>query len=367
MCQHLGIALRPQPFLFSFSSISGFDRRSTRHQDQEYFLHATNNHIFPPPRPVGSSTLVHCFRCIFVLFLSWWFTICCISMPAKNGTADVSCETFRQYLQRIRLPSNYIECYLLPLLSSISTCDHETILSFPASDILRYHRYLVFGRTLRLSDGVEALEKELVKGINMHFHCEIQSVRSQAGQVMVVRRQIDFAGTVSIQSELFDNVVLAVSPDVVAKIYKPLRVALTSVPISKVMTIVHTDTNAIPFSRGDCYQRNSEKIHLRTLAKDGQPSCTEATHAPRLGIFITTNPIAPINPASVLQVSTFTRVLRTPCSRRILNAIFASRHEADHASPHTRLIEKRFLGWSNGDDGVFLVGSWCWDGMGKGT
>jgi hypothetical protein len=362
LCQHLGLHLRPQKFVWSFSNIPSLAKDADSAKEQQHFIHATNHHVFPPPRPRDSSILAHGVRCVIVLILFWWFTLCCIYIPARDGSDETDCETFRQYLQRIRLPTGFVERYLLPLLSTISTCDHETKLSFPASDITLYQKYAVLGRTLKLCGGVEALETKLVEGINVHFNCEVLSVQPQHGQVRLVRRQNNPVGVDSVLSELYTKVVLGVSPDVAVKICEPLSDLLTSVPVTKVTSVAHTDRKVIPSSLGALNFQGSDFIHLRTPTT-GQIS-TEATHAPRPDVFITTNGTTPVDAGCVLRESTFTRVLRTPHSRRIVNSIFEYDESAER-SARTPLVEKGSLVWRNGEDGIFLVGSWCWDGMGK--
>jgi len=58
--------------------------------------------------------------------------------------------------------------------------------------------------------------------------------------------------------------------------------------------------------------------------------------------------------ANELHSATFTRVLRTPESRDIVNTIFDCRKSASLPQSKT---------WMSGDGGIWLVGGWCWDGM----
>jgi hypothetical protein len=52
----------------------------------------------------------------------------------------------------------------------------------------------------------------------------------------------------------------------------------------------------------------------------------------------------------------FLRALRTPLSRRVVNNIFGE----NSTNP---LLDEKQSSWRNGDNNVWLVGGWCWDGM----
>ncbi|EGE09106.1 hypothetical protein TEQG_08039 [Trichophyton equinum CBS 127.97] len=84
---------------------------------------------------------------------------------------------------------------------------------------------------------------------------------------------------------------------------------------------------------------------------------TESIHEHPSSYIITTCPILPIDPSKVVRRSYFTRTLRTPQSRAVVNRIFDK-----SATPDGQAADKP-AGWRNGEGNVFLVGSWCWDGM----
>ena len=99
----------------------------------------------------------------------------------------------------------------------------------------------------------------------------------------------------------------------------------------------------------------AQTIHLRTSAKLAQ---TESIHVHVSGAMVTTCPFSDISSAqNVLASVDFLRVLRTPRSRHVVNNIFGE----NLSGP--LLDEKQSSSWRNGDNGVWLVGGWCWDGM----
>ena len=71
---------------------------------------------------------------------------------------------------------------------------------------------------------------------------------------------------------------------------------------------------------------------------------------------MTTCPFTSIDPSLTIHSASFTRVLRTPQSKRIVSNLF------DNVPVRYR-DEKLLPEWKNGDGGVYLVGGWCWDGM----
>jgi hypothetical protein len=79
-------------------------------------------------------------------------------------------------------------------------------------------------------------------------------------------------------------------------------------------------------------------------------------HVQPCGVVVTTCPFSFLDPRSVNHRARFTRVLRSPESQRIVNAIFG-------AESRSCIDEKSVPLWRNGDDNVWLAGGWCWDGM----
>ena len=72
---------------------------------------------------------------------------------------------------------------------------------------------------------------------------------------------------------------------------------------------------------------------------------------------MTTCPFSDVSSAqNVLRSVKFLRALRTPRSRHVVNNIFGE----NLAGP---LIDEKQSPWRNGDDKIWLVGGWCWDGM----
>lgn len=352
---HLGVAYKPQTFLFSFSNLDS-------HEEEPYFIHSSNNHRIPPLKPAGRSWLSYTLEVIYLWIWYTYFTFCCtLIRPHPSETHKKPCESLEAYLNRIHLPRYFTTHYILPLMSSVTTCPHADLLRFPAVDVVEYKKRTHGAQHYTVTNGVGDAQSRLAHGIDTRFSTHVTSVipsQSNGGRVVLEWRQTeDTHGLTSSTKEEFDTVILSVSPDLVSKIFKPLQRAMASIPTIRVESTVHTDDEYIgsPSLLHLENGSNAQSIHLRTSMSEER---TESVHVQPSGVLVTTCPISPIKKDSIIQPSTFTRVLRTPQSRDIINGIINEDVPGGHY-----LEEKRESAWKNGDGGVWLVGGWCWDGM----
>lgn len=332
---HLDVKYHSQGFLFSFS------RPARCSGSGPYMVHASNFHQFPQV-PRNRDLFQWLAEGFYVLLFYLWFTVCCFLVAPSDS------ETLHQYLSRIRLPEYYVASYLLPLISSVCTCSHKELLQFPATDVLEYKKRTHRQNHYVVTDGVHTVQQKLLKGLDVRLGVHSTQVSPSANGVEITSSS---NGEESI--ERFDLAVLAVSPDVIASIFKPLDSTLKLIPTTTADTVAHTDYSTISPMLCDTTKDNdvsafcssSQRIYFMS-----NNSVTEAIHEHPNSILVTTNPLSPIDPSKTLHSATFTRVLRTPQSRHLINELF--REEAPRSD-----------GWRNGDDGVYLAGGWCWDGM----
>ncbi len=275
-----------------------------------------------------------------------WFAICCFFFEPRRG------ETLRQYLDRTYCPRDFVTYYLLPLLSSVSTCPHDSLLAFPASDIVGYKRRTHGAPHYTVSDGVAGVQERLVKGIDVTVDATVTSVEPCEKGVRISWSQ---GGSDAQTTECFDKVILAVAPDVVGRIFRPLQHHMQRIPTAVVESVVHTDWTVLHGSDSRNMDRNgAQLIHLNT-ATTGKHT-TESHHVQPCGVVVTTCPFTLLSQQHVAQRSKFTRVLRSPESQRIVNAIF---EKPSNVTSDDKSVPR----WRNGEDNVWLVGGWCWDGM----
>ncbi|KAL1857812.1 hypothetical protein Plec18167_001786 [Paecilomyces lecythidis] len=259
------------------------------------------------------------------------------------------------------MPEYHIKYYILPLMSSVCTCSHQDMLNFPATDVLGYKKRTHLQPHFVVEDGIRSVQDKLSKGVDVQFGVTLTKVESRNDCVELT--WTDSNGVA--KTETYDLVVLGVSPDVAASVFEPVKSSLGQIPTCKVETVAHTDYSVLPplyhamekhvVSSADSLtaliqsEKIAQGIHLWT--RDGN---TEAAHEQPCGVIVTTNPLKSVDTDRTIRSAKFTRVLRTPESRNIINDIFPKpRPLRDGLTP----------GWTNGQGGVYLVGGWCWDGM----
>jgi hypothetical protein len=242
-------------------------------------------------------------------------------------------------------------------MASVATCSHKALLEFPAKDLTEYKRLTSGGDHFTVS-AVHKVEERLSTNLHTRLSTKVSSVeRTEKDRLRLT--WITSSG--SSQHEVFDHVVLAVAPDVVGSIFSPLRKAMAQVPSTAVRNIVYGNELDVidlkPKAAERTFSENaraSQIIHFRTSAKLGE---TESIHVHPSGVRVLTCPISDeVPPYKVLRTVSVRRAVRTPRSRRILNYIF-------DGTPSNPINEKTPVAWRNGDDNVWLVGGWCWDGM----
>ncbi|KAM6510841.1 hypothetical protein FSOLCH5_011286 [Fusarium solani] len=375
MYHHLRIPLHPTRFLFVFAKAFPTNSDGTNRPDESYFVHASNLHQMPPPWPGNRSVLAHIIEILYLIVCQFWFTLACFLVSPLEGHATASgySESLADYLERIRLPRRYTSHYLLPLLSGVSTCSHDELLAFPASDIVNYkkrshgqHHYTVCG-------GVSQVQARLTKDVedvNLNSRV-IEAVPSSDGESVVVRWQSTVDGSSRIEEQVFDRVVLAVSPDVAGAIFKPLRPTLERLPTRRVESSVlkpQTGANMCVVEDSDksvssCMHHladtsPSETITLRTLFPKSDSARTEALHTMPSRVVVSTCPLQEDQElkATTLRRARFTRTLRSTEGQALVQQLVGDSRSA-------KKEDDTAAAWVNGQDNVWLAGAWCWDGM----
>lgn len=384
MYDHLGVPLHPIRFLFAFTEqLVNASRRATT--ASTYFIHASNLHQTPPPWPGNRGVLAHIVETLYLIVCHFWFSVACFLVPPRTGSvssSDESCEggeSFADYLQRIRLPSRYASRYLLPLMCSVSTCTHSEMLSFPASDIVNYKKLSHGQQHYGVCGGVSQVQDRLAKGINdIRLGVRVLDVvPGQDNGRVLVKWQSLHDGADKIAEDVFDRVVLAVSPDVAAKIFKPLVYTAGKIPTVQVESSVIVpprkgqDANTYSVvseddsSTSGCMHHGADDMPAQTITFRTQFSgvCpkTEALHTMPSGVVVSTCPLDDgYDPKKTLQTARFIRTLRTPESRAAVERIMGRARKVLDKKQDSPGGERD---WVNGEDNVWLSGAWCWDGM----
>lgn len=339
---HLKVPYRSQPFLFQFAGA----QKASSNENPSYFVHASNLHQ-RAPRPSAVGIIQYLLEVIYLISCYSWFSLCCFLAAPYTG------ETLRQYLRRTRIPRRFVTYYLLPLISSVTTCPHEALLNFPASDVTEYKRRTNGAPHYTVSTGVKTVQDRLIRGIEYKLGAIVKAVEPQEKGVKLSWEK----NGEGLHVEYFDRIILAVAPDVVGWIFEPLRYHMARMPTVLVESVVHSDRGVLEEEESidkAADKHGAQLICLRTSTD--RTTQTESHHIQPCGAIVTTCPYNQLDPSLVLHSAKFTRVLRSPQSQRIVNAIFDIGQEVcgdDKSVPQ----------WRNGDDNVWLAGGWCWDGM----
>jgi hypothetical protein len=352
MYKYLGVRYHSQQFVYNF------ERKAVSELSGEkcYFIHSSNNHHLPPIRPEGVGLFSWFIEIIYMAFCYFWWSFCCFWMPPIQATTSGMCESLDEYIQRIMLPRHFVNFYLLPLLSSVATCSNKVLLQFPARDLTEYRRQSAGGEHYTVSD-LQDVQRMLGSGLETRFSATVTKVEVlQNGKLKVVWNTPNNP----VHEEIFDQVILAVAPDIAGRIFQPLKKAMAQIPTTVVQSIVQGNgmklatNNTVANGLVAKGTRTVQTIHLRTSINLAQ---TESVHVHGSGAMVTTCPFSDVSSLqNVLRSVEFLRVLRTPRSRRVVNNIFG-------VNLTTPLLDEKQSSWRNGDEKIWLVGGWCWDGM----
>jgi len=355
MYKYLGVQFHPQRFFYSFEEAAAKQASSGRSREC-YFIYSSNNHRFLPIRPEGMSVFSWFIEIVYVTVCYFWWSLCCFWLPPMDATGSHLCESLDEYIKRIMLPRHFVSFYLLPLLSSVATCSHDALLQFPAIDLTEYKRKSAGGNHYRVSS-LNQVQNTLGSGLEARFSTIVTKVEVlENGKLKVFWNKSDDITN----EEIFDQVVLAVAPDIAGSLFQPLGKSMAQIPTTMVKSIVqgdgtkHAVNDATESGLAPKSARAAQTIHFRTSASLAQ---TESIHVYVSGAVVTTCPFTDISSEqNVLKSAKFLRALRTPHSRRVVNDIFGE-------NPTSSLLDEKQSSWRNGDDNIWLVGGWCWDGM----
>ncbi|KAF9766788.1 hypothetical protein IL306_000746 [Fusarium sp. DS 682] len=372
--KYLQIPLHPIRFLFVFAkaATSADGTVSVKGSDNEaYFIHASNLHQTPPPWPGNRGVIAHFVEIVFLIVCQFWFTIACFLVAPLTKTSSGYSESVAEYFDRIRLPRRYTSRYLLPLLSGVATCTHEELLQFPASDVVNYKKLSHGQQHYAVCGGVSQVQEKLAQGLeDVNLNTRVIEAVPQVDGTVLVRWQSTVDASGRVQEQVFDRVVLSVSPDVAGRIFKPLRSTLEKLPTRQVessvlkpekagITVVDAD-GASPGQSIACMHHTkgtsaAQVLTLRSMFPDAGTPRTEALHAMPSGVIVSTCPLREDMQPEAIKKAKFTRTLRNTEGQALVHKLLGTsgvKKNDDEAMP-----------WVNGQDNVWIAGAWCWDGM----
>ncbi|KAF5669973.1 hypothetical protein FHETE_4656 [Fusarium heterosporum] len=371
MYQHLRIPLHPIKFLFVFAKATPTtDGTIPPNSDHEsYFVHASNLHQTPPPWPGNRGVVAHITEILYLIVCQFWFTIACFLVAPLEITASGYSESVREYFERIRLPRRYISHYLLPLLSGVATCTHDELLRFPASDVVNYKKLSHGQQHYAVCGGVSQVQGKLTKGLkDVKLNSRVVEALPQPDGKVVVRWQSTVDASGHIMEQVFDRVVLSVSPNVTGQIFRPVRPVLEKLPTCVVESSVlkpersaitlqdNTKGQSLACMHHSAGTSSAQTMTLRTLFPDMGTPRTEALHTMPCGVVVSTCPLRETVQSEVIKKAKFVRTFRSTESKALVQRLMG-------VSNGNKSEDGEAMAWVNGQDNIWISGAWCWDGM----
>ncbi|OAA79161.1 Monooxygenase [Akanthomyces lecanii RCEF 1005] len=380
MYDHLRIPLRSVRYTFLYAEIQATKTKSGPRQPQSTDPRTGTYFAFEKLyKPVLSSRgnggwVQQLWQTVFLAACYLWFIASCFLIEPQTNQKSNTSESLRAYLRRIRIPRRFVDCHLLPALGAICTCSHEQLYNFPASDVINFMTRSALQKTY-MTDGVHNLQSKLIEGVeDIRLSARVRKVERVGNGVLIQWDRQDGSGSIS--EEVFDRVVLAVTPNVAANIFAPSSYALASIPTAPIeATVIDPSSKRIsveergqaPSGRLFSQHNHPQLMAFRTHFSDAVVQ-TEAWNYLPSGAICRTSPYPYTSEeGTVLHTAHFTRTLRTVESRSIVQRIVC---RGDRPSTGRGVMasddgsEKKGRGeWVNGRDNVWVTGSWCWDGM----
>ncbi|KAG1471000.1 hypothetical protein G6F56_002368 [Rhizopus delemar] len=267
--------------------------------------------------------------------------------------------TLEDFFSRYYIHSYFAHKVFIPLFAAVCTNSYQSMLQYPATDVLEYLALGLFEESYVAGSGVQQVVQRLSEPLH-HIHLETQ--------IVSIRKTSDYE-ILDEEGKVYhvDHIVFATQGNQAARLLNSTHQrqieVLQAFEYDQALVINHTDVRLLP--------NNPE--HWRTLnfaikdstVKAGQSEwlvpyeTTMATHVLNMthtmakdSIYLqTTNPCVSVDPKKVLSVAWFERATVTLSSKRALQSLVCLKDG-----------EYR-LGPLQGLDGIWFVGSYCWKGI----
>jgi predicted NAD/FAD-binding protein len=232
-------------------------------------------------------------------------------------------------------PDTFFRAFLLPLLTTICTCDEATLLRWPARNLIDLFRQILFGKTLRrLVGGTPALVDGLVKGLEIRAPERVVAVTNDSTNGFKGVTVATASGT----RDTFDAVFIATQANHVAGFLDASMVrereVLSRFRYDSGELVVHRDPRFMPPRRDDwtalnyLVHRDKSRSMFTVWVNPVEPSLTGAEP-----VFQTWNPLFAPAPDKVLAAVKLQRAVVDPETAKAHADL-----EALHAEPGRRVF-----------------------------
>lgn len=264
-----------------------------------------------------------------------------LSRMAKHPAAQSGDETMAALLRRSSFDEQFWRALVLPLLTTICTCDERDLLAWPAAQLLPLLDDIMHGdRLLRLQGGTGALVAALAEGLTLVSGSPVRRVAEHDDQVLVRNARGD--------GGLFDRVIIATQANELdfleGESCRQEREVLSTIRYARGELIVHADERFMPRNRRDWTALNFqssagfEAAMFTVWVNAVEPSLTDAPP-----VFQTWNPLFAPQPDKVLAAVPLQRAVVHGGNAAVLRSL-----QQWHRQPGRR---------------IFYCGSWAHEGV----
>jgi predicted NAD/FAD-binding protein len=230
---------------------------------------------------------------------------------------------------------------VLPILTTICTCEEKHLLKWPAAQLLLLLNGILHSSQLcRLEGGTSALVQALAKGLLLHSGSPVVQVRTEAQGVKVYNERGD--------GGMFDRVIVATQANQLSFLddgqFGEERKILQNIGFDSGELWVHQDTRFMPLKQQDWTALNFQMDEgLEKPMFTVWVNQVEPTQQNRASVFQTWNPLFEPEPDTVLA--------RIPLQRAVV-------------TPGTAQVHKALNLWHRQTGRkVFFCGSWAYKGV----
>jgi predicted NAD/FAD-binding protein len=222
----------------------------------------------------------------------------------------------------------FVDQVLMPMLSTICTCDYDSIRQYPASLIIDYLSCGVAEEGVwKATHGVADIVAKITQGYEVKTHSQIEQITHTPNTVEL--------SLLDGEKHEFDHIVIATQPQhtgpMIAEQQAELAKHFNSIPFATSEMVVHRDSTIYPRPWQDlspvCYSvdQNQQRPMATVCLNKSMPTVKNC-----LPVFQTWHPITEINPDEVLASITFERPIINAEVLEHIEAIKLSMSQADN-------------------------------------
>ncbi|KAJ2963334.1 hypothetical protein NQZ79_g1640 [Umbelopsis isabellina] len=418
--KHLNISVKRANFSFGWYSVhspyvdgksGAYEPIELKPQDVTEKALTTSYLLYSGSRSVGTLALSSRARKSLSAFLIWLYHFCIVTISyfqllilatwhhatghLQNQRHSIASMTLGQWFQSNHFHPFFVLHVFVPLFAAVCTNSWESMLKYPAADVLEYIAMGLFNESYVVAHGVEAVVRQLITPVkHVHLATEIvtlEPVFNDNDDPLI--RVIDAEGN----AYVFDHIIFATQGNQALNLIQRYKQALmrhansTHGPVvSRIvhslqdqidtlsrfqydtsLVINHKDTSLLPRDRTAWRALNMAILDKSIKLKDIKSApiipyphdTTMTTHILNMThseidqdtVYLqTTNPIAAPRPDTILSVSWFQRATVTLDSKAALNDLFCT-------CPNDS--RKKTLGDRQGRARLWFVGSYAWTGI----